>query len=442
MISQNSTNKYVKSLVILFAVAVVVLAVLGYMMLAAKGELVESNMNRYTSYILVDELRQSSDDMTKFIRMYTETGDTYYKDLYNDVMGIRDGTLPRPIYYKEIYWDLMLPHKGRAGQEGEKVSLLTLMLNAGFTPDELEILSMAEDESKYLEYIELTAIRAMEGILTDDDRKGMLQGESNEAYARRILNDQRYIESKASIVSLIQKFYTMINARTQAQVEEAEKKSTLYAGLFIIAISVLAVSVLILLARTFKLFHVSREDLEELVESRTAELKESKALTVKDPMLDAYNRRGFLNEMALEIDRLGRYGHMSTLIIVDIDKFKEVNDSIGHFQADEILKDFVEKVNKQLRASDIFGRIGGDEFAIIITSAPVDEAARVAERILEKVNNEPAKVEDIYYSYTISMGLTEMGGKHLAMNELLHRADEALYEAKNAGRNRYAIKKD
>lgn len=182
-------------------------------------------------------------------------------------------------------------------------------------------------------------------------------------------------------------------------------------------------------------FSIDISDLKEterlLVESKDKIEK----LIVTDELLDIYNRRGFLKELKKEINRTKHYGIKSTLIILDVDKFKTVNDSLGHFKADNFLKDLVDKVNNILRESDSFGRLGGDEFAIICESTPIEMGEKIAKRIRKLINEEPVIVDQKPYTYSVSIGLTEINQEHLALEKLLHRADLALYEAKKGGRN-------
>jgi diguanylate cyclase (GGDEF)-like protein/PAS domain S-box-containing protein len=168
-----------------------------------------------------------------------------------------------------------------------------------------------------------------------------------------------------------------------------------------------------------------------LVESKNVVEK----LTVTDDLLGITNRRGFLSDLTKEIHRVKRYSSTSTLIILDIDRFKSFNDTLGHFKADLFLKDLVEKVQNELRTSDVFGRLGGDEFGIVCVSTPLEMGLEVTKRIQEAIYNDPVTVDGVSFTYSVSIGLTEINKNQLELNWLLHRADLALYEAKKEGRN-------
>lgn len=183
-------------------------------------------------------------------------------------------------------------------------------------------------------------------------------------------------------------------------------------------------------------------DISDLKETEKA-LKDSKKLiediSITDELLSISNRRGFLKEFDKEIERVKRYGIPSTLILIDIDKFKSLNDSLGHFKADNVLKDFSKKIKSILRTNDHFGRIGGDEFAIICVSTPIEKGITVANRIKKLLMNEPVCIDEIDYTYSVSMGLIEIINKDDDIQELLHNADKALYEAKREGGDSYKI---
>jgi diguanylate cyclase (GGDEF)-like protein/PAS domain S-box-containing protein len=182
-------------------------------------------------------------------------------------------------------------------------------------------------------------------------------------------------------------------------------------------------------------FTIDISDLKETEQLLLQSKERVEKLIVTDELLNISNRRGFLYDLNNEINRIERYGLESTLIIIDIDKFKNLNDTLGHFKADDFLRDLTIKVNKILRTSDIFGRLGGDEFAIVCVSTPIDSGLKVAERIRESVNKVPVVIDGKSYNYSVSIGLTSIDNKHLVLERLLHHADLALYEAKRSGRN-------
>lgn len=432
---------YVASILAIFALSLVLFTFLGSRMLESTRELARSHKERYSIYLLAEELRSSSEDLTKFIRLYAATGDPYFKALYFDVLDIRNGLLPAPANYRTLNWDILVPERQQPVYAGDNIPLAKRLQQAGLTPGELALLTQAEAESNALTDMELLAMRAIEGHLSEEERQLLAAGESGRDFARRILNGQAYLEAKARIMAPFGELYALIDARMAERVEAAERQSGLYLRLFLLMLAAVAVIMLLLVGRAFNLFRKHKAGLEELVESRTIELKHHKAMTITDPMLGIYNRRGFLREMEKELERIARHGQLATLLLIDIDKFKEVNDTLGHFKADGVLKDFVDRTRSQLRASDVFGRLGGDEFGILCTATPLDEGIQVARRILDKISGAPVLVDGNPYTYTVSIGLVELRSAegHQCMHDLLHKADKALYKSKNSGRNRYTV---
>ncbi|MFH1495660.1 MAG: diguanylate cyclase, partial [Pseudomonadota bacterium] len=124
---------------------------------------------RHQSYLLADQLRQSSDDLTRMVRAYVVTGDPRFKKYYQDILDIREGRKPRPEKYEDIYWDLVLADgKPPRPDSAQRIELLTLMRQAGFTPDELSKLAEAKANSDALTVTEFEAMRLADSAGPDD----------------------------------------------------------------------------------------------------------------------------------------------------------------------------------------------------------------------------------------------------------------------------------
>jgi diguanylate cyclase (GGDEF)-like protein len=124
------------------------------------------------------------------------------------------------------------------------------------------------------------------------------------------------------------------------------------------------------------------------------------------------------------------------MLMLDIDYFKSINDTYGHAAGDVVLKAMAASVSSILRASDIFGRLGGEEFAAILPQTDIEEGAEVAERLRSTLAGLGVEVGDERVSFTVSVGVTRVDGRDRTVEEVLNRADEALYKAKRMGRNR------
>jgi diguanylate cyclase (GGDEF)-like protein len=135
------------------------------------------------------------------------------------------------------------------------------------------------------------------------------------------------------------------------------------------------------------------------------------------------------------LTRRQRYGHPFSLLMLDLDHFKRINDQWGHAVGDEALRQFADSVRCCLRAQDVAGRLGGEEFAILLPETGENVAMPVAERIRARMEQTPVPTEPGYCTVTVSIGVTQVeDGDDL--EALLRRADEALYAAKERGRNR------
>lgn len=162
-------------------------------------------------------------------------------------------------------------------------------------------------------------------------------------------------------------------------------------------------------------------------------------LATTDPLTGVANRRRFLDQMEMELARLKRYGEPAALLIIDIDYFKHVNDRHGHAAGDRVLCHLTHLANALLRRNDLFGRLGGEEFGILLPVTSIDGASEFAERFRQHVSDNPAQVDQAGIAFTVSIGVTEFHPDDNHPDRVLARADAALYRAKGNGRNRVEV---
>jgi diguanylate cyclase (GGDEF)-like protein len=162
----------------------------------------------------------------------------------------------------------------------------------------------------------------------------------------------------------------------------------------------------------------------------------------KDALIDSltqiYNRKAVFFSLKRELSKSERYGHPTTVAILDIDHFKKYNDSNGHVAGDRLLKRFAIILSNRLREYDVIGRYGGEEFLIVFPETPVEEAAKVCERIRSSVESTQFYGQDKmpFKKVTVSIGLSGVKGKkRIKEQTIIHKADEFLYQAKESGRN-------
>jgi diguanylate cyclase (GGDEF)-like protein len=160
-------------------------------------------------------------------------------------------------------------------------------------------------------------------------------------------------------------------------------------------------------------------------------------LASTDPLTGALNRRYFWQIAGMEIHRHQRYFRELAVLVMDIDHFKRINDTFGHPAGDTVLRELVDCCKKNLRKSDIFGRIGGEEFAIALVETKAEAAAEVADRLRRRLADEQILVEGgIPIKFTVSIGMTNARREDDCLDDLIKRADTAMYLAKKRGRNR------
>ena len=158
---------------------------------------------------------------------------------------------------------------------------------------------------------------------------------------------------------------------------------------------------------------------------------EFEQLAARDSLTNAYTRRHMDEACQQELERSRRHGRAMSLLLMDLDHFKAINDSYGHQRGDQVLTEFVRLVKGLLRRPDQLGRFGGEEFMLLLPETPLEEALAVAERIRLTVDQSTTAPH-----VTVSIGVTTTRHDNDTLDTLLARADKALYRAKAQGRNR------
>ncbi len=154
----------------------------------------------------------------------------------------------------------------------------------------------------------------------------------------------------------------------------------------------------------------------------------------KDPLTGIWNRRAFETMCADEFSREPET--RMSVVLVDLDKFKHVNDTFGHLVGDEVLIGVVERCQHAVRDSDVLARLAGDEFVLLLPRTPPDEARRVADRLRASVDTPPLLTSAGALEVTVSVGVATRVPGDRTIQDLIERADRAMYMSKNEGRNR------
>ena len=173
---------------------------------------------------------------------------------------------------------------------------------------------------------------------------------------------------------------------------------------------------------------------EALVTERTLR-EEIQQLSLTDELTGVFNRRGATSNLEVELARARRLGTPLSLLVIDIDRFKPINDTHGHATGDEVIRTVVESLKKELRETDVVGRIGGDEFIVVLPALELEGALSAAHRLRQSVQFSSVDLQARGISVTISVGVATFRPSD-SIAQLMSRADDALYVAKANGRNR------
>ena len=200
----------------------------------------------------------------------------------------------------------------------------------------------------------------------------------------------------------------------------------------IVLVSLMFFIMIYLLLRVNNLRKKSNRKLEEL----NSKLYE---LATTDGMTNLSNRRHFIEIAQKYFARHQRHKSHFSLLMLDIDHFKSVNDNYGHAVGDEAIKSVARLLAENLREYDLAGRIGGEEFAVMLADCDIEIASEIAHRLCDKISAKDIVCNDVSIRITISIGISQVDAGDADVEQTLDRADKALYRAKDGGRNRVAI---
>ncbi|HLO50971.1 MAG TPA: diguanylate cyclase [Kamptonema sp.] len=193
--------------------------------------------------------------------------------------------------------------------------------------------------------------------------------------------------------------------------------------------------------RTHLELKYTREQLKKALHEQAQLTKELENLANTDPLTGVWNRRYLLTLCEREINRVSRYKHSFSVLMLDLDRFKQINDIYGHSGGDEVLIVLTKVVEDSLRKVDFWGRFGGEEFVVILPETNLESAVDVAERIRKTLEQTVIMIQEKQVQITVSIGVSNYKLEDEKIDVALQRADKALYQAKNQGRNRVVADK-
>jgi len=258
-------------------ILIIILGILIFFLYQNQKNLAKSRDHKYQSYQLADQLRQSSDDLTRLVRTYVATGNPEFEREYWAVLDIRNGKIPRPLDYDNIYWDFVSATGQKPRPDGEAISLQDLMIKEGFTEDEFAKLSLAQKNSDNLVHAEIIAINAMKGLFEDSQGNFTIINNPDQKFASDLVNNETYHQTKAEIMQPIDDFYIMFEGRTDQSVAKYLQISNI---LFLITIG-LSIFIFIISFNSFFLVKHQISD-KEKAENNLNELSKNLEQQVKD----------------------------------------------------------------------------------------------------------------------------------------------------------------
>jgi diguanylate cyclase (GGDEF)-like protein len=180
--------------------------------------------------------------------------------------------------------------------------------------------------------------------------------------------------------------------------------------------------------------HLELKLLQDRLKGANRELTK---LSNTDGLTKIFNRRYLMQVMTKEVLRAKRYGTALSLLLIDIDDFKRLNDTYGHQAGDQVLLDLCDRIKERLRFTDILARYGGEEFAVLLTQIPLPNAEKAAEKLRERVAARPFRIDDKEVPVTVSCGVSSYTpGVCDTVDTIIMEADKSLYQAKKQGKNR------
>ena len=237
------TVKRLSSLIAaLLVTSIAAVAAAALLYISATSELHRAHQQKYQSYLLADELRQSSDDLTRLARTFAVTGETRYRSQYWEVLAIRNGEMARPQEYWRIYWDFVAAGNPEPRPAYRAIALQDLMREAGFTEAEFALLAEAQKNSDGLVSLETQAMNAVIGLFQNQTGQYTVRGEPDRLLAAELLHSPQYHRYKAEIVAPIDAFFVMMTQRTSAAVDAAQQQAQFAGTLILAALGMLVAS--------------------------------------------------------------------------------------------------------------------------------------------------------------------------------------------------------
>jgi diguanylate cyclase (GGDEF)-like protein len=177
------------------------------------------------------------------------------------------------------------------------------------------------------------------------------------------------------------------------------------------------------------------DKLRHSVDGMSKRLAAAELLADKDPLLPVYNRRAFVREMTKVQASVERYSSEACLVYIDLDSFKTINDTYGHSAGDHVLHEYSQRLVDSVRESDIVGRLGGDEFGLILSHTNLEAAAVLANRLLQALKDDPISWNEVHLNVSMSYGIVKIE-PGIDVQDTMAMADSKMYQQKSSVKKR------
>ena len=367
-------------------ILVAVLMVVTLLLFQNQNNLHKSQRAHFNSYLLADEFRQSSDDLTLMARAYVLTGNAEFKRDYQTILDIRNGKNPRPVGYNRIYWDFKIAAGKKPRPDGETISLQDLMIKEGFTQAKIEKLTLAQRNSDKLVKTEMTAMNAVNGLFDDGSGNFTVKKKPDRDMAIRIMFDEEYLKAKAEIMKPVDDFYVMLEKRTATDVANYEHRSIdllwVSIALILIIMGMFLISFFAIERQITKRFH-SEESLRESE-------KKYRALVDGSPdgiIIYSDGKIVFANPSSASLMRAS-----------NVDELIGKSTELVHPAYREKVINRIKEMNKTGKAVPIteerFLRFDGTEVDVEVTAAPIIFNKKSAFQIITRDITERIRTEE------------------------------------------------
>jgi diguanylate cyclase (GGDEF)-like protein len=360
---------------------------------------------RFASVLFIEEVRQSSEDLSRAAIAYAVTADPRFQEKYRNILDVRKGVAsPQSLNYQTLYWNLAPFVTTLSSGLKTQRPLTEMAQSIGFSPEESAKLESAHTITQEMIQIELAAMEEVE-------QGGGSQESSLKALS--MLTDEAYLAAKTQILSLIDETQTLVNKRTRLALEKTLKQTE---GFFLLLVS----AVVTLAASASALFWLEKR--------RSSGFEKS---SFHDPLTKLANRAYLDLYLKLVTSTAKAREEIVVLAFLDLNGFKGINDIFGHAQGDMVLKSVAKSLLAHVREKDLVARYGGDEFVVLFVSPAAHRAqclARMRKALHAAFKQLAKEFENI--EIRAAVGISIYPSPATSITLLLRTADQAMYAAK------------